>query len=195
GQRVERTTAGTVIVATGPRYASAVARGLVFETSHPDAWYGFLDDRFAPGAYAYLLVCGGRATLATCLYRNFRNARPYLERTLTAVREMVALDVQSPRFFGGYIHYGVRPSWTDGKRVYYVGEAAGFQDAMWGFGLRHALLSGTLAAEAIDRGADYDTLCRRRLAPLVEASIANRALYDHLGNPGYTWVLRHIVDR
>ena len=36
--------------------------------------------------------------------------------------------------------------------VLLAGEAAGFQDALWGFGIRYALLSGCLAARSLLSG-------------------------------------------
>ncbi|WP_457653806.1 NAD(P)/FAD-dependent oxidoreductase [Rhodocaloribacter sp.] len=193
GHKVTHAEAERVIVATGPRAADAIARGVVFETSHPDACFGFLDDRLAPRAYAYLLIQAGKATLATCLYDDFRNAQTYFERTLTTIRSVVDFDMQSPQTFGGYINFDVRPSWTRGDRLYFVGERAGFQDALWGFGLRYAMLSGYLAAHAILEDKDYDALCRRHIVPRIETSLANRLLFSQLGNHGYLWVLRRLA--
>ncbi len=194
GRRITHATADKVIVATGPYAADAIARGIVFETSHPDACFGFLDDRIAPRGYAYLLIHQGKATLATCLFDDFPLAHWYLERTLDAVSKVVQLDVRAPRTFGGYANFEIRSSWTRNNRLYFVGERAGFQDALWGFGLRYALWSGYLAARAIIENADYDTWCKQHLVPWIEASLANRLLYSQLGNHGYTWVLRHMAN-
>ncbi|SHK04524.1 NAD(P)/FAD-dependent oxidoreductase [Rhodothermus profundi] len=191
-QRVERITGGPVIVATGPYAADAIARGLVFETDHPDACYGFLDDRIAPRGYAYLLVHRGRATLATCLFDDFPLARVYFERTLETVSRVVRMPVRNPRVFGGYVNFAVRDTWTRGNRVYFVGERAGFQDALWGFGLRYALWSGYLAARAILEQADYNAWCRQYLVPWLQTSLVNRLLYNQLGNHGYRWMLQHL---
>lgn len=44
-----------------------------------------------------------------------------------------------------------------------VGEAAGFQDELFRFGIRYAIISGYLAAESIIKGLDYDKLWKKRL--------------------------------
>jgi len=71
-----------------------------------------------------------------------------------------------------------------------VGEQAGFQDTLWGFGIRLSLMSGVLAARSILNGGNYDTLWQRELLPQMLSAVVNRALYSLLGNRGYRWFLR-----
>jgi flavin-dependent dehydrogenase len=75
-----------------------------------------------------------------------------------------------------------------------VGEAAGFQDALWGFGIRYALLSGHLAARALLSGADYDRLWKRRFGGLQRTSVVNRFFFSRMGHVGYRWLMR-ALDR
>jgi flavin-dependent dehydrogenase len=75
-----------------------------------------------------------------------------------------------------------------------VGERAGFQDALWGLGLRQALLSGVLAARAITMGEDYDALCRELLVPGLEVALANRVLLGQLPPERYEEVLRRAAS-
>jgi len=75
--KLTRVPEGTVIVGMGPKTVDVIAKGVVFQTSHPDACYGFLNDRIAPKGYAYLLVNKGKATFATCLFNDFRHERLY----------------------------------------------------------------------------------------------------------------------
>lgn len=192
GVRMERAQADKVIVATGPRTSSAVARGLAFETSHPDGFYAFLGDHLAPRGYAYLLVHEGRATLATCLFEEFDRAQSHFERTLGTALDVMEFDIHAPRSFGGYVDFGLRRPWSRNDRFYYVGERAGFQDALWGFGLRYALRSGMLAARAIAMGEDYGALVDEHLVGRLKASLANRVLFNRLGNYGYGWALRRL---
>ena len=89
----------------------------------------------------------------------------------------------------------------------FAGEAAGFQDALWGFGMRYAMVSGHLAVRALieDRPEDYDRLWTARLGGLLRTGMVNRYLYEKLGDRGYvaftrqgdraadarTWLRRH----
>ncbi len=192
GVRMEEAQAEKVIVATGPRTPSAVARGIVFETSHPDGFYAFLGDHLAPQGYAYLLVHEGRATLATCLFEKFGRVQKHFERTLGTVLDAVGFDIHAPQSFGGYVDFGLRRPWTRNDRFYYVGERAGLQDALWGFGLRYALRSGMLAARAIAMGEDYGALVEEHLVGRLKASLSNRVLFNRLGNHGYGWALQRL---
>jgi flavin-dependent dehydrogenase len=70
-----------------------------------------------------------------------------------------------------------------------VGEQAGFQDALAGFGMRFAMRSGLLSAESITHGSDYASLWKRDLLPLVRAGIVNRFLFNVVGEGGRRYAL------
>lgn len=196
GERVTHSDATHVVVATGARTADARVERVAFETDHADAALGFLDDGLAPGGYASLFVRGGRATLTTWIFDPSAQAAPrgtYLDRALAAVREVTGCAVRGPRRSGGGVHFSVAPPWTRG-RLRFVGERAGFQDALWGLGLRHALLSGVLAARTVVMGEDYDALCRRLLVPGLEVALANRVLLGQLPPERYDWALARAAE-
>lgn len=180
---------GWVIVGTGPKAADAIAKGIVFQTSHPNVCAGFLDNRIAPRAYAYLLVNNHHATFATCLFEDFPNEKHHFQRALETMQRVIDIEIRDPKEFGGFVNFFLRSSAVKQGRILYVGENAGFQDALWGFGLRYAMLSGYLAAVSIKTGLFYDDLCKQHIKPLLETSLANRWLFSHLGNWGYRWVL------
>jgi hypothetical protein len=74
----------------------------------------------------------------------------------------------------------------------FAGEAAGFQDALWGFGMRHAMLSGHLAAQALlaRQPEQYDRLWKKRLGGLMRTAVVNRLIYERLGDIGYSAIMR-----
>lgn len=72
----------------------------------------------------------------------------------------------------------------------YVGEAAGFQDYLFGFGIRYAMLSGALAARSLIEGSNYDTLCRNWIRAQHRTSLVNRYWYECLGRSGYDMLVR-----
>lgn len=180
-----------VIIATGPKAADAVAKGLIFETDHPDGYYGFLDDRIAPKGYAYLLVQGGKATFATCAFTDFKNERHYFEKALQRMRELVPVTICNEREFGGYINFHFNSIPQDGKL--YIGENAGYQDYLWGFGMRYAMQSGYLAARSIISRRPYRELYRRHIHANLTTSLANRWLFSRLGNRGYSYLLKKLT--
>jgi flavin-dependent dehydrogenase len=182
------------IWAIGARSAGFfLGAGITFRTSHPNIVAGLVDTRIAPKAYAYLVIVDGFATLSIVLTRDFKNARTYLERCLDVFRRHKSLDVQDVRWTSGF---GARAG-AFGQQVsppISVGEAAGLQDFLWGFGIRHALHSGYLAARALHEEIDYSQLIESEIHPMVRASIINRILYDRVGNRTYTALIRHFAS-
>src|SRR3989475_10210579 len=93
--------------------------------------------------------------------------------------------MQNPRRFGGAGGFDVPQTGGRGDLLF-VGEAAGFQDALWGFGMRYAMLSGTLAARSLVSGRleDYDRLWEKRLGGLLRTGVVNRYMSGKLGARG-----------
>jgi flavin-dependent dehydrogenase len=116
-----------------------------------------------------------------------------VERTVKAFRRLAGLEMRDPKPHGGVGNFRVPASAQAGERPI-AGEEAGFQDALWGFGMRFAIRSGVLAARAFIQGGGYDALWRRELRPWLRTSIVNRALYSMLGNRGYAWFVRRAAS-
>jgi flavin-dependent dehydrogenase len=168
------------IIAAGPGKPNVMASGLVFRTDLPDTAMAVLHNGIAPGGYAYLLVQDGRATLASVYYRNFKGATEHLERTTRYFQSGRSFSMEGTRGFTGYGNfYPVRSAVHRGRL--YVGEAAGFQDFLFGFGIRYALTSGYLAARSIIEGRPYDLLWREVFGRQLATSLANRYLLQRFG--------------
>jgi hypothetical protein len=170
------------IVATGPQSARVVAAGITFTIDRSDGAYVILNNDLAPHGYAYLLIAGGQATLATVLFHRFREARGCLDVAIDTFSQLLTLDsIENPRTWGGYGSFGVPHSAIRNGRLW-VGEAAGFQDFLFGFGIRYAMVSGFLAAKSILEDLDYDLLWKRRHLHTLKASLSNRFIFSRLGN-------------
>lgn len=181
---------GPGILATGPKGADAIAVGYHFDTDMADGFWVICSDDLAPRGYAYLLVMGGKGTVKSCMFTGFKQEALYVRRTVEAFQRLVGLDMRDPRSHGGVGNFRIPRSAQSGTHPV-VGEQAGFQDTLWGFGIRTAIASGVLAARCLLEGGDYDALWRRELGGLLEVGVVNRVLYGLLGNRGYRWVLRH----
>ncbi len=175
------------IVAAGPRESSAVAFGEIFETNHENIVAFQLNDKLAPGAYSYLIIIDGIGLICTCLWRKQRNSGRYLDETIAWYEENYSLDRRPIKRVGGKGDFGIPTKYVHEGR-YYVGEAGGLQDFMWGFGMRYAITSGVLAAKAIMGECDYEKEVRKRLVPLVKASAINRFLMNRVGDRGFKMV-------
>lgn len=175
-QRVE----GRAVLATGPRRAKVIAVGQVFDTDQPDgAWLAF-GDRLAPKGYAYLLVQGRRGTLVSCMFRNFKDEALHFDATRRFFEGRLGLRMHNPHTFGGFGYWHMPRSAMQGGHPL-VGERAGFQDALAGFGMRHALRSGLLAAQSILKGTDYNRLWQAEIGPSLARGQLNRLIFAHTG--------------
>ncbi len=183
------------IVAQGPRGSDAIAVGYVFETDMADGAFGAISDQLAPKGYSYLLVRKGLATIASGIFEDYHNERKYLDATVEFFREKTGVRMTNPRHFGGTGNFLVPRTARKGN-ILWAGEAAGFQDALWGFGMRYTMLSGHLAARAIMEGApeNYDRHWKGRFGGTLRAGIVNRYTFEKLGNHGYSKLLG-LLDR
>ncbi|HEX9370368.1 MAG TPA: NAD(P)-binding protein [Roseiflexaceae bacterium] len=185
-----RTRAEVDIWAAGSQHGGFfLGAGMTFRTRHPDAVLGLVSTAAAPKAYAYLVIVDGMGTLSVVLTRDFKQARTYLDRSIAIFRQAKQFDMEDVRMTSGF--GGLASAfWQSATRPIVVGEAAGFQDFLWGFGIRYALFSGHLAARAIDEGLDYEALAAREIRPLVRSSMVNRTLYDWAGDRTYRALIR-----
>ncbi len=179
---------GPGVLALGPREADVIAVGYHFDTPMADGFWAICNDEIAPKGYGYLLVMGGRGTVKSCMFRGFKQEQLYVRRTVEAFERLVGLRMNNPRPHGGAINARVPERALSGRHPV-AGEQAGFQDVLWGFGMRYAVLSGVLAARSLLEECRYEALWQRELRPWQCASVVNRALYERLGNRGYAWVL------
>lgn len=181
------------IVGTGPTAADIIATGMTFTTSGKDMAVAVFDDEIAPHGYAYLLVHRGLGTMASVLYGDFHREKESFARMSEFFRGETSLEIRDEKRFAGYGTFFLRNSQVMRKGLY-VGESAGFQDYLWGFGMRYALLSGSLAARSIMEGVDYDLLWKRELKPMLETSLVNRFLVERFGAAGYRYLARKLAS-
>lgn len=178
GHRKRQLTNGGV-VAGGPHRADIIAVGYTFETDMADGCYVAIGEELAPGGYSYLIVNRGRGTLASCMFEDFHNERKYLESSVEYFQKHAGLRWSCATRFGGRGNYGPVHSQRSSERLY-VGETAGFQDALFGFGLRYALISGNLAGKKVSTcmSSRSDYKRQEKLDKLVRSSIGNRWIYS-----------------
>ena len=167
------------IVATGPqgRRPYAVCKGFVFRTDAPDVAAVLLNDAAGFKGYSYLLVSDGEGCLCTSLWAEFGRAAACLAEARRVLLARWPMRVEDERPVGGLVHFSGRPRWREGRSLV-VGEAAGLQDFLWAFGLRAALRSGVLAAEALLEGTDYAQAADRQFRSFVRGGIVNRFLWE-----------------
>lgn len=179
------------ILATGPRGVGAIAAGMRFACDEPEGAYAIVGDDIAPGGYAYLLIAAGQATLASVLFKEFQNAQSALRNAVRAFVRLLDIQIVNPVHWGGYGNCEIPRTAIRQSRLY-VGEAAGFQDCLFGFGIRIAIVTGCLAAKSILEGRNYDSLWKARFQRQLRTSKTNRLLYELFGEYAYNLLWRLI---
>ncbi len=178
------------IVATGPASPDGLAREMTWRTDEPERVDVIFNHRLAPGGYAYLFILDGRATFGCAIVADFKRIDDYFGRAIEAVQRLHQFEVpQQTRTGYSYMNFHLKQQATSGS-ARYVGEAAGFQDYLFGLGIRYALTSGHLAARSILENGDFDELWRAELAQKQETSLVNRFLYESGGNFGLSIFVR-----
>ena len=178
------------IIAAGPKDSSAIAFGEIFYTDHPNHVTLQLNDKLAPGAYSYLIIIDGVGLICTCLWRKQKRSSRYLNETIAWYEQNYELNRKPIKRVGGKGDFSLPEKYMHEGR-YYVGEAGGLQDFMWGFGMRYAITSGVLAAQSILGECDYEVEVRKRLVPLVKSSAINRFLLNRVGDRGFKLAARY----
>ncbi|HYC90392.1 MAG TPA: NAD(P)-binding protein [Thermoanaerobaculia bacterium] len=178
------------VIATGPSTPDGLAREMTWRTDDPERVDVFFNHHLAPGGYSYLFILEGIATFGCAIVADFKKIDEYFEHSLQAAQRVDPFTIPSETRTGySYMNFHLKRQATkDGAR--YVGEAAGFQDYLFGLGIRYALTSGWLAARSILEERDFDELWQRELGPKQETSLVNRFLYEAGGNLGLGMFVR-----
>lgn len=182
------------IIATGPAAPDGLAREMTWRTDEPERIDVFFNHKLSPGGYFYLFILDGLATFGCAIVADFKGIDEYFDHSLAAAQQLHRFSIpQTTRTGYSYMNFHLKQRATDG-RARFVGEAAGFQDYLFGLGIRYALTSGNLAARSILERRDFDDLWRSELGTKQETSVVNRFLYERGGNLGLSMFVRHASE-
>jgi len=186
------------IVATGPASPDGLAKEMTWRisdnrqpTTNPRELIDvYFNHKLAPGGYSYLFILDGVATFGCAIVADFKQIDSYFDHSLAAARRIHELEIPADARTGySYMNFHLKRAATaNGTR--FVGEAAGFQDYLFGLGIRYALTSGSLAARSILEQRDYDELWKSELEAKQKTSLVNRFLYETGGNFGLSMFVR-----
>jgi flavin-dependent dehydrogenase len=178
------------IVATGPASPDGLAKEMTWRSTDSERVDVYFNHKLAPGGYSYLFILDGVATFGCAIVADFKQIDSYFDHSLAAAQRLHHFDVPADARTGySYMNFHLKHAATsNGAR--FVGEAAGFQDYLFGLGIRYALTSGSLAARSILEGRDYDELWKSELAAKQQTSLVNRFLYETGGNFGLSMFVR-----
>jgi flavin-dependent dehydrogenase len=182
------------VVATGPARSDGVAQEVVFRTDHPDTIVVLFDPELTPTGYSYLFVHDGFGTMGAAQVRRVRELRDNARAAFDKLRRAVPMRMDmlgAPR--GNSMNFAIpRHLCQDG--TWYVGEAAGVQDFLFGLGNRLAIRCAALVADALGgvgwRQVDFESGV---LQPMRQ-SVLGRALYERAGPRWTSRACRHLAS-
>jgi flavin-dependent dehydrogenase len=177
------------LVATGPQTPDGLARETAFETDDATRVRVLFDPAVAPGGYAYLFTVGGHGTFGCAVVRDLGGIDRYFERAKEKLLSVERVPMEGARDAYSFMNFALAPEPSrEGRPA--AGEAGAFQDYLFGLGMRYAISSGALAAEALLSGRDFAALARERFARRQRASVVNRFLYEAGGAFGLSLFAR-----
>ena len=178
------------IFATGPAAPDGLAREMTWRTAETERIEVFFNHELSPGGYSYMFILDGVATFGCAIVADFKRIDEFFDHSLAAAQRLNPFTVPPETRTGySYMNFHLKQRATAGDSLF-VGEAAGFQDYLFGLGIRYALTSGYLAARSIIENRDYDALWRAELGPKQLTSVVNRFLYEAGGNRGLSMFVR-----
>ena len=172
-----------------------LARAFIFETWHENVAIGFVNNYHAFKENSYLLVSNGFGCIATVLFGGFQDLNKYFKRTLDEFQANFNLKEKYPNKFSGYGSFFNQITKNEDQIL--IGEIAGFQDLLWGFGIQNAFKSGFIASKSILDGKEcknYYKIAENNFKPKLNSNIVNRFIWEKFASNDYSIILNRIYN-
>ena len=166
------------IIATGRPKATYMASGINFKTNIDDIFWMIIDNELAPKGYGYFFSFNGNATIGSVINTDFINLFRYFEKTLASFRKLTSFKTDREKHFTGSGYFNINYNFN--KLI--VGEAAGFQDYLYGAGIKFAMHSGYLAAKSLNDITKYKELVKKEIYPVQKIVVVDRFFWEIFGN-------------
>jgi flavin-dependent dehydrogenase len=178
------------VVATGPIFdeAQGVVKGIIFKTDVKDMAIVVFNDELAFKGYSYLVTTKGYGCMCTVVFNEVSRVNDCFQRTKEFFVKKLNTDIQSSKDVGGLGSFSLKNVFKEGTTLY-VGESAGLQDFLWGFGMRFATTSGYLAAQSIINKEDYEKIAKEHFRNRLNASAVNRYLWERAAKKDYSFII------
>ena len=138
-----------------------------------------LGHEFSPKGYAYLIIHNGYGTIATA-FKKVKNAKHnYLNNCKKYFREL-DIDISNEQDFGSRGSFAFSLSRI--SLPLQIGEAGGFQDYLFGFGMKMSMVSGLLAGKYLNGEKSKARSLLKKINKKRRISFLNRILYERLSD-------------
>lgn len=169
------------IIATGSNKAKAFIQGVTFKTNLSDQTHLFLNSSLTKTGYAYLIIWNGIATLSVAYKKLEKDNNEIIERLIEICDS--TLNIKIPNDSNNFASYGsfdIDAIKIDDLGKYYIGEAGGFQDYLFGFGMNSAIYSAYYAIKSFTTNINFQDAIEEKISPHMKASLVNRFFYEKL---------------
>lgn len=183
------------IISVGARKSDAFAFGSFFEdVKHEDAAMAVLSDKISPSLYFYVLVWNGRASVVSLSRKMCFDMQAVHKKNLGMnIVQDITKGSKKKHDFAGFVNFNIPKSATQNRKIM-TGEAAGFQDAFLGFGMKYAFLSGYFAAKSIIENVSYDELWKESFLNELKKSQCSRLAIDLFGDRLYEKIISYLQE-
>jgi len=170
------------IIATGFGKPITVGYGRVYKGNfNPQKVKVFFGSEYTPSiGYGYFFP-HTESTATVKISRQFNGESFSLKGSLTKLKEKYLVsEIKEENFlyeFGSLRSFDIPKSAVRGSSLL-VGEAAGFQDELFRFGMRYAVWSGYFAAKAISEGLNYDNLWKNKFLKEFKRTALTRHVFE-----------------
>ena len=173
------------IIATGIKRPAFICTGILFPCALHDQSYLLFDNDLSDKFYSYFVANDHVGEIVCINPVGYKDHIKRLDKTVARFEEILSIEIKEiTEKFSAPLSFDVlQPAFVNNQ--YYVGEAAGFQDALMGFGMLYAFKSGYLAAKSIIENIDYQQLINQEIMKPIRTSANNRILFEKFTNPGY----------
>ena len=173
------------IIATGIKRPAFITTGVLFPCELHDHSYLLLDNDLSDKFYSYFVANDHVGEIVCINPVGYKDHLKRLDKTVARFEEILSIKIDeiTQRFAAPLNFNALNPAFVNNQ--YAVGEAAGFQDCLMGFGMLYAFKSGYLAAKSIIEDIDYQQLLNREIMRPIRVSATNRVLFEKLTNQGY----------
>jgi len=190
------------IIATGPSKIDTIAYGEMYEDANvDDTGHVFLDSEHSPGGYLYVLP-GEKEGEVEVL-----NVTSNPTTTMQKTKILYNQALKNNNILRDLLKGAIKKSTRGGmgsftllnepyqNKKYYVGEAAGLQDATAGFGIRYAVISGYLAAQSILTGNNYNKQIANTLKSQLIFDRQRSERFKTLTNKEIDKIFKKIIEK
>lgn len=174
------------IIATGAKYPEGLGYGGVL-SGHFNKRKAIIlfDYNLAPGGYVYFLPHSNKLATIALAMRKWDNPKIQFNRlTEHPLFKKIFQSSEILYNFSGIANGTTKkiPKTAKLENSLLVGEAAGFQDNAYGFGIRYSIISAYLASKSILEGLDYDDLWKNVFLDELKRTRMIRIVLDKANN-------------